>query len=64
MTHFPCRGLDGLRDVGQEMKETVDLATDAHTVSYDALASIQTRADEVNSDMKRARTLQVRKWLI
>ena len=55
---FICSGLDGLTEVTDVLKETVNEANDAETIAHDALASINTRADEIKQNMDNARTLQ------
>ena len=55
---FSCRGLDNLKEVTEELKDTVDEAEDAGTIAHDALASINARADEITLNMDKARQLQ------
>jgi chromosome segregation ATPase len=52
------RGLDNLNDVTDVLKDTVLKANDAETLSHDALASIDARAEEITKNMAQAKTIQ------
>ena len=51
------RALDGMKDLTEKLKQTVQNATDAETVAHDALGSIDLRAELIRNAMNESKKL-------
>ena len=55
--HFHFRALDGMKDLTEKLKQTVQNATDAETIAHDALGSIDLRAELIQAAMNKSNQL-------